>query len=441
MRRSSFLPIAILAILLAGGCASHQPAHPPPVMLTRGSLAIASGLKTVSVALPAGFAADPAYAPVWLRQGAEIGVAGNANGTAQMVGLSGPGYTNQRILAANFGVAAPHGKLLDVAPSPDGFALATVVAEAGPDRVAVLLRDVLGAGDVYPLATLDGAFAAAQLTWIDPFTLVLALQPAPSNGPDVLDIAGARSALYVITASSPPGMRQLARIGCDARQLTFSPSGQMTVTEGGGEESAALINLDDETCRKLGVHDPFHVLAWAPDSSAFLYAALGENAVPGIFRYDLGSGRSVVVAIASGAAAYASDGTIVALGDSWLTWRRAAASPDKPLNVQVALWRLGAQEITINSIGIATTAAMLAQSRMIFSRVSDDGVIDVVARSGEGPRRELIEYSYPARAAFPLATSAIDAPLAISWSPDGKAIAIVDRGAQPNLLTVITPPR
>jgi hypothetical protein len=410
-------------------------------MLTRGSLAIASGLKTVSVALPAGFAADPAYAPVWLRQGAEIGVAGNASGTAQMIGLSGPGYTNQRILAANFGVAAPHGKLLDVAPSPDGFALATVVAEARPDRVEVLLRDVLGPGDVYPLATLDGAFAAAQLTWIDPFTLVLALRPAPSNDPDVLDIAGVKSVLYMITASSPPGMRQLARIPCDARQLTFSPSGQMTVAASDGEEPAALINLDDETCRKLSVRGPFHVLAWAPDSSAFLYAALGENALPGIFRYDLGSGRSVVVAIASGAAAYASDGTIVALGDSWLTWRRAAASPDKPLNLQVALWRLGAQEITINSIGIATTAALLAHSRMIFSRVSDDGVIDVVARGGEGLRRELIEYSYPARAAFALASCAIDAPLAISWSPDGKAIAIVDRGAQPNLLTVITPPR
>src|SRR5271157_4096822 len=116
MRRSSFFPIAMLPILLAGGCASHKPAHLPPVTLTRGSLAIASGLRTMSVALPAGFAADPAYAPVWLRQGAEIGVAGNANGTAQMVGLSGPGYTTQRILAANFGVAAPHGKLLDVAP-------------------------------------------------------------------------------------------------------------------------------------------------------------------------------------------------------------------------------------------------------------------------------------------------------------------------------------
>jgi hypothetical protein len=150
MRTSSFLRAAILPILLAGGCASHKPAHPPPVLLSRGSLAIASGLKTVSVALPAGFAADLAYAPVWLRQGAEIGVAGDAHGAAQMIGLSGPGYTNQRILAANFGVAAPHGKLLDVAPSPDGFALATVVAEAGPDRVEVLLRDVLGQGDVYP---------------------------------------------------------------------------------------------------------------------------------------------------------------------------------------------------------------------------------------------------------------------------------------------------
>ena len=109
--------------------------------------------------------------------------------------------------------------------------------------------------------------------------------------------------------------------------------------------------------------------------------------------------------------------------------------------MQVALSRADAQEITINSIGVATTPAMLARSRMLFSRIADGGVIDIVVRGGEGFRRELLEYSYPARAAFPLAACVIDAPLAISWSPDGKVIAIVDRGVQPNLLTVIVPPR
>lgn len=442
MRRSWFLSITLLLLVAAGGCASHQPAHPPPPVTTRrGSLALASGLKTVSIALPAGFAADPAYAPIWLRQGAEIGVAGNWNGKSVLIGLSGPGLTHQRILAADFGVAAPRGKLLDVAASPDGFALATVVAEPGQARVEVLLRDVLGDGNPYPLAALDGDFQAAQLTWIDAFTLVLAVHSAAPESAGTLVIASKRAGLYVITASAPPGIRQLAGIGCVPQALSFSPSGQMTVAAGGGADVPALINLNDESCRTLGVHDPFHVLAWAPDSSAVLYAANGENAVPGIFRYDLSSGRSVVVAIASGAAAYASDGTIVALGNSGLTWRRAAAAPDQPLHPQVALWRRDAQELTINPLGVATTARLLAESRMVFSRVADAGVIDIVALGGEGPRRALIEYSYRARAAWPLATCAIDAPLALSWSPDGKAIAVVDRGAEPNPLTVITPPR
>ena len=440
MRRSWLLPITVLLLVMAGGCASRKPARLPP-LVTRGSLAIASGLRTASVALPAGFGADPGYAPAWLQQGAEIGVAGNADGKAVMLGLSGPGYTQQRILAEDFGAAAPRGKLLDVAPSPDGLALATVVTEAAQNRVEVMLRDTLGTGNAYPLAAIEGAFEDAQLTWLDAFTLVLVLRSVPPNSVGALGIESNRSGFYVITAAVPPGIRQLRRIGCRGRHLSFSPSGQMAVTAGGDDAPAALINLDDETCRTLSVPEPFQVLAWAPDSSALLYSALGESSVLGIFRYDRASGRSVVVAISSGAAAYASDGTIVAVGNSWLTWRRAAALPDKPLNLQVALWRAGQEEITINPIGVTTTAGLLAHSRMIFSQVSDDGVIDVVARGGDGLRRELIEYSYAVRAAFALASCALDAPLAISWSPDGKLIAVVDSGVQPNLLTVIAPPR
>jgi hypothetical protein len=214
----------------------------------------------------------------------------------------------------------------------------------------------------------------------------------------------------------------------------------MAVSAGDLDTPASLINLDDETCRNLGVPKPFQVLTWTPDSSALLYSALGENSVPGIFQHDIASESNSVVAISSGAAAYTSDGTIIALGNRSLSWTQAATSPDKPVSLQVSLRRPGGQEININSIGVATTPTFLARGRMIFSRVSDKGVIDVVALSGDGPRRELIEYSYRGRATFGLADCSLGVPLAISWSPDGKLLAMVDSGVRPNLLTVIAAP-
>lgn len=452
MRRSWFSPVGILLLVALGGCASHQPVRPePPALLTRGSLKVAAALQVVSVELPGGFVVDPGYAPVWLRQGAEIGVAGRGGDHLVMIGVSGERYTNQRILAEDFGSAAPRGKLLDVAPSPDGFALATAVAEPTQGQVEVMLRDTLGQNAPYTLAAIEGSFKTAQLAWIDAFTLVLALRGPPphpaktpnrgkaSAGGKTSSVTGARAGLYAISAAGPPGIRRLRRIRCALGQLSFSPGGRMVVSQGDDAAPPALINLDDETCHPLKVRKPMRVLGWAPDSSAFLYAASGEGAVPAVFRYDLTSGRTAVVAIASGAAAYASDGTIVALGNNSLTWQRAAAQPDKLLNLHVALSRSDHQEVTIRSIGVATTPDLLARARLIFLGGSDHGVIDIVVLAGEGPQRELLEYSYPARATFALASVELDAPLAISWSPDGKAIAIVDGGVQPNLLTVITP--
>jgi hypothetical protein len=443
MRRSWLFSITVVVFAALGGCAGHKARRPPaaPVTQMHGSLAVASGVVAHSVVLPAYFTADLSYSPVWMRQGDEVGVAGTAGGRSVMIGLSGPGFTNQRILAADFGGPATPGKLLDAAPSPDGFALATVLTQPAHDQIVVELRNLLGPDNTYPLGEIEGDFQAAQLAWIDPFTLMLALQSVPPESAGAQVVESKRSGLFVISAGDPPGLRPLARLACEPLQLSFSPNGRMAVAAGSDTSAAALINLDDASCRTLDLHQPIHVLAWAPDSSAFLFVAIGENGVPGVFRYDVSSGHSVVVAIASGAAAYASDRTIVALGNSGLTWRRAAESPDRSLNLEAALWQPGTQEITITTLGVATTARLLTQSRIFFSRATDTGVIDIVVRAGEGLKRELLEYSYPKRRAFPLANVIVDAPLAIGWSPDGTAIAVVDRGVQPNLLTLIRPLR
>ena len=83
----------------------------------------------------------------------------------------------------------------------------------------------------------------------------------------------------------------------------------------------------------------------------------------------------------------------------------------------------------------------MAESTMVYSTASDDGVIDIAIPEAERLLRELIEYSYPARAAFVLASGPAQGPVMMSWSPDGKLIAIVDANQSLSMLTVLVPPR
>jgi hypothetical protein len=78
---------------------------------------------------------------------------------------------------------------------------------------------------------------------------------------------------------------------------------------------------------------------------------------------------------------------------------------------------------------------------MVFSQISNDAIIDTAIPGATGPVREIIEYSYPARAAFVLAHGAVQGPVAISWSPDGRQIAIADGDATRRTLAVIAPPK
>jgi hypothetical protein len=441
---------AVMVIIASAGCASRQPeavprAIPPPVR--RGSLAITNGIRILrSVELPTGFTPDPAYRPIWLEQGTEVGVAGTVEAKSALLGFSGPQMANQRIIAMDFGIGAPRGRVLGVAPSTIGPEFAIAIAEPTENRVKVVVRSGPTDDDGRTVAMISGDFAGAQLEWIDATTIAMALQGAglehvnlaePANASGVHGAAG----LYLINIAEPPTTHVLARIHCSASRLSFSPSGRLAVAQGDVVTPPALIDLRRETCVALSRRDPIRVIAWAPDESSFLYVARGKGEVPGAFRYDRTSAGSVVVAIASGAAAYASDGAIIALGNERLSWDRARTASRKAMAAKIALWSVGQEEITINSLGFETTPELLARASMIFAPRSDDGLIDVATLKASGPMRELIEYSYPARAAFVLATTSLDAAIGMSWSPDGKLIALVDGSAQPKIMTVIAPPR
>jgi hypothetical protein len=109
------------------------------------------------------------------------------------------------------------------------------------------------------------------------------------------------------------------------------------------------------------------------------------------------------------------------------------------VKAQVALIAPRQHNIDLNSLGFETLPALMARAKMTFSTASNDGVIDVYIPGAAGPLRRVIEYSYPARAAFVLGSGAAEGPIAMSWSPDGRLLSIVDGNATLNTLAVIAP--
>lgn len=447
------LLLALFITIGAAGCATEKPLSRPapvPPYVHTATLGVTAGIGVVgSVRMPTGFAPNPAYPPLWLQGGAEIGVVGQADGKTVLLGFGGPNLLQHRIIAQDSG--APEGKIVDMAASPGGGELAIAIARPADNRLDLTLRDLTTAGAVGPgavIAAVDGVFDFAQLTWIDRATLALALRsaaPAPDQVPAPGVEAGSAAAsaaisndgFYLITLDGTPPKR-LDYIRCPLSPLSFSPNRHFAVA--GGAASPMLIYVQDQACRALGLNDPIKVIGWAPNSGAFLYTAHAGEELSGVFRYDLTSGQSTPIAISSAAAAYTNDGAVIALGNRELTWRQAATAPGVPVKAQIARFDPYQPQQEVNSLGFETPAAFLARSTMVYSTASDKGVIETTVPGEEGPRRQLIEYSYPGRSAFNLAGGALRGPLMMSWSPNGRMLAIVDGDIHLTTLTALIPP-
>ncbi len=404
------------------------------------TLDVTFGLAVRGVAsLPVDFVPDMTRAPRWLQNGTEIGIIGSTGGKTAMLGFGGAKLARRRIIVEDFGAGAPEGRLLDIAISPDGGTIATAVAAATQPRLNVDFADPANPADVYPIATLDGEFDAAQLTWLGNSKIALVVQAAGPAVDGLTAEVGAVpvSGLYLITASKQSSIQRLDEVRCPLSPLVFSPNGYFAVAQGDGGSAPAIVDVHDGACKTMDFRGPIHVLGWAPNSLAFLYTTTEQS---GVFHFDLIGSRNTPIAISSGAAAYATDGTIIALGSKNLTWQRAAAEPGLEVKAQIALFDPYQSLKTINSLGFETQPALLAQSTMVFSEVSNDGIIDTAVPGVAGPVREVIEYSYPARAAFVLAHGTVQGPVAISWSPDGKLVAIIDGNSTRRTVAVLAPP-
>jgi len=409
------------------------------------SLGITSGIHMMAFAeLPPGFAAAGGVAPLWLQQGLEVGVVGTANGNTTILGLSGPGLLRGRVLAADFGPAAANGRIIDAAPNLDGSLLATAVADDSAARVEIVVRSMTPGDYGRSLASFDGNYDGVAIAWLGHNILAMGLRAAtpPSTTETPLDSEATLPAngIYLVDVAAPASLFHLDGIDCPVSRLSVAPNARFAISTGADGVPPVLFDLKGHQCHTLAIATPIKPLSWAPDSSALLFAAPGPGGAIGTFRYVLATGAITTIAIGSIAAAIASDGTIVAIGNSHLTWPGAARNAG-PVNVEVALMNPATGELKINSLGFNTTPTLMADSPMAYSAASDCGAIDALTPGPTGPTRELINYSARSRSAFVLGRGPADNPIAMSWSPNGTVLAAVTTGPSPSILTAFVPPR
>ena len=436
---------AILVPLILGlaGCSLFKGAPPPPPPRAAfightATLEITGGIAvSAAVELPRGFTPDPAAPPEWLAQGTVVAVRGTLDRKTVVLGYSGEKLSNAATLASDFGAGAATGRIVAAAPNPEGMEIATAVAAADARRIDLMVIDTISGGAGHEVASFDGAERVASLSWIDRATIAIVVYASSANGAANPD--NGASGLYVVQVSGVGSVTHLEQVGCRLGRLSISPNRRFAVSTGGREAPAAIVDLHTQGCAALHEPAPIRVLGWAPDSSAFLYSTSGGNS--GVFRHTVATGRRTLIAVSSAAAAYTSDGTIIAMGNGRLSWKSVARDREVPVKAEIALLNPLTAVVTINSLGFQTPPSMLARSTMVFTPATDSGAIETYVPTAGGLLRELIDYSYPARSAFVLAAGPASGALTMRWANDGSALAIVDGDAAHAMLTVLQPPR
>ena len=212
-----------------------------------------------------------------------------------------------RLVAADGGPGAPHGKIVGLAASPDGLTLA--VAEAEPGRIEIVVRYVISNGGQNSVASFDGNFHAVSLTWLAPDTLAVGLageSAAPPAQP---------GGLYLIHVLGAVTVEQV-KLDCPPSMLVFSPDARFAVGEGDEHTPASVFDSRNGNCHQVSLDGPIRVLGWAPGSAAFLYStAAGRGHGAGVFRYNIADGKTDLIAVSSSAAAYTGEGVVMALGN------------------------------------------------------------------------------------------------------------------------------
>lgn len=398
---------------------------------------------------PPGFVPIAGEPPLWLRNGAEIGLVGSLKGRTEILGFSGPEYKTMRLIAADHGPGAPKGRIVGLAASHNGMTLA--IAEGEPGRIKIVLRYVLSKGGQNTVASFDGTFHAVSLHWITNQKLAvgLAAKPTPppasagkarpgSPTPATTPVQG--GLFYIHVAGAVKTTR--VSVNCPLSPLAFSHNGRFVVGEGDSEAAPMVFDHKTGTCHPLSIAGPIRVLGWAPGDAAFLYAAPATSANgPGVFRYTMATGRSELIAVASGAAAYLNSGQIVALGNRQLTFRGVVAQPNRIVIAQLATFDPKEPQVHIRSLGFPTTPRMLMASTMTYTPSFAQVAMQMYAAVQRGPQREIVSYSLLDSKAFVLGHGLLRGTAEIQWSPKANRLAIFDGVKGNGMLAVVAPYR
>ena len=212
---------------------------------------------------------------MWLQAGKEVAIVGTRNGHALVMGYSGLGYRTERIIAEDGGIGAPDGRIVDLAPSPDGMVLALAVASLKEPRLDVVMRDLISEGAANPVSNFDGEFDSVSIGWLGEFSVPLALRrpfesrrrtsrPRPSPVLRRQHRRRASSGLYIINISGVVTTGYL-KLNCKMSPLSWSPEGM--VAAGVGRRGCAADNHRSRArnhAGRINAQAPIRVLDWAP---------------------------------------------------------------------------------------------------------------------------------------------------------------------------------
>jgi hypothetical protein len=458
MSRSYFIVILALASGLSACSTAASPKAPAPPFLSRSAtLEVTNGIKVLTqVAMPDGFVPIAGRPPMWLQNGAEIGVVGTEGQHTIVYGLGGPGWRTGRVLAAETGPrAAETGTLVDIAPSPDGLTLATAMVTPDGKRLDVISRDLIATGPGQVIASFDGPYDFASLSWLNRATIALALRRHPEP-PDEAPPKSEKSddSVYEPPKNPADGLQLIVMTGagsvaplklsCPMSALSWSEHGVYAVGQGDAGAPPVIIDRRKSTCTRFHLHEPIHVLDWSSDDEgSFLYVGPDPSHHSlGVYMYNIATGAEKLMAISSPAASFTDGGDVISLGSQKLTFRGAIEHPEQPMLAQVAISQVEQNEVDLKSLGFDTVPAMLAESTMIYSKGSDDAAMQIFAPSLPVPWRKIVTYSLRTDSAFLVAAGAARGTVTMSWSPKGRWVALLDGDrATGTVLSVLIPPR
>jgi hypothetical protein len=468
MPRSVLILILALTAVSVASCSSANPPKPgPPAFVAHSAtLAVTNGIKVVtSVQMPDGFAPLASRSPIWLEEGAEIGVIGTQAGHTIMYGLGGSGWRTGRVLAAETGPgAAEEGSIADLATSPNGLTLASAVVVPGASRVDVVVRDLIASGPGNVIASLNGQFDSISMSWLNDATIALALRrhpepmesgvneeaPAPKSDADQdTDQADqqpppARADGLQLIVVTGAGTVAPLKLSCPMSALSWSAHGVYAVGQGDAGAAPIIIDRRKSTCTRFHTRQPIRVLDWDPaDEGSFLYVGPDPSGhTVGVYKYNIADGDEHVMGVSSGAAAFASGSDTVTLGNKELTFRRAVDRPRDPIVAEVAVAQSDESQVDVKSLGFSTVPEMLAQSSMEYSKGADDAAMEIYAPGLPVAWRKIVTYSLHYDSAFLLAEGPARGTVTMSWSPRGRWLTLLDGDATTGtVLTVLTPPR